>query len=222
MGKWLVIPVAAFCATLCAPTRSDAATNYFLVAEPTGRIVRNDSYVIGLTNAQHIAHARDLIARGSQAAGAPILVANVVAGEDGINRDLRRDGARWCWHVTSVTGFADATIEILDGWPSERGTNYPCSNPGTPTGLGQIGFWNYTVVAELPLTPQVSISQAQPEQLKLALSNLTPPFPVTIEFTTNLSFGGWETATNFVTEKMAAAISLPFQGRAGFFRVRAQ
>jgi hypothetical protein len=52
----------------------------------------------------------------------------------------------WSWHVVEFLEFADATIEILDGWPTlvEQDVRGWIDNTG-----GIIGFWEYTVTAEL-------------------------------------------------------------------------
>jgi hypothetical protein len=128
---------------------------YFLVAELPGEVDYNDSYVLPLTNPDHIAHARDLIARGPQDAGTHIVVATIRAGADGINRNVRAEGQpAWSWHVTDMVVFADATMEILDGWPSFVEQDVAgwiantCFNDETHT-YGTLGFWGYTVVEEL-------------------------------------------------------------------------
>lgn len=128
---------------------------YFLVAELPGQEVHNDSYVLPLTRADHIAHARDIIARGHEATGRYIVVANMLAGADGINRNLRApDAPEWSWHVSSAIGFADATMEILDGWPGfvEKDVAGWIENTdldGETGTEGTLGFWTYTVVEEL-------------------------------------------------------------------------
>ena len=222
MRGMLRLMATVSCIIVLGAWTAKAATNYFLVAEWPGHVFHNDSYVITLTNTQHIAHARDLIARGPQTAGTAIVVANLVAGEDGINRDLRRNGVPWCWHVSSVTGFADFTAEILDGWPSQRGTNYPCANPDATNSLGAIGFWSYTVVAELPLRPQILGIQRQGTQTRLTITNLTPPFLAVVETATNLANPNWQSATNFQPDRMAFTVSVPTTSRAAFYRVRVQ
>ena len=52
--------------------------------------------------------------------------------------------------MTGFQGFADSTIEILDGWPGyvEQDVDSWIANTG-----GAIGFWTYTVVEELPEPP---------------------------------------------------------------------
>ncbi|MFT3787718.1 MAG: hypothetical protein QM770_16370 [Tepidisphaeraceae bacterium] len=139
--------------------RPCAAPSYFLLAERNDAVVHGDSFVVGLTDADLIQHARDLIQLGPDSAGSPILFADIAEGADGINRDLLKPGApQWSWHVTSVGGFSDFGIELLDGWPSFvesdvpgwiRNTNPTQAPPPAPQ-TGQIGFWSYTVVKELP------------------------------------------------------------------------
>lgn len=128
---------------------------YFLVAELPGEEVHNDSYVVPLTRADHIEHARALIHDGPDAVGTHIVVATIRAGADGINRNLRAEGAPpWSWHVTDMVDFADASMEILDGWPSfveQDVTGWienTCFDDETAT-EGTLGFWGYTVVEEL-------------------------------------------------------------------------
>lgn len=132
---------------------------YFLVAELPGEEMHNDSYVLPLTRADHIEHARELIRRGPEA-GTYIVVANMLAGADGINRDLRdEDAPAWSWHVVGMIDFADATMEILDGWPGfvERDVTgwieNTCFDDETAT-VGTLGFWGYTVVEELEGYPE--------------------------------------------------------------------
>lgn len=129
----------------------------FLVAEPEGSVTHGDSYVLPLEDPSDIEHARALIALGP-AAGAPIAVAAIEAGADGVNRDVRAAGAPpWSWHVTGFDGFTDFTIEILDGWPSfvEQDVDGWIGNTG-----GFVGFWSYTVVEELPEADATGIALA--------------------------------------------------------------
>ena len=138
-------PIVALASSILA-----AAPVHFLAAERPGAIVHNDSYVLPLTDAADIAHARALI---TSAPGelSPIVVAGIAPGADGVNRNWRAGGApAWSWHITEFQGFFDTTAEILDGWPTfvEDDVAGWIDNTG-----GVIGFWNYTVVAELA-TPE--------------------------------------------------------------------
>jgi hypothetical protein len=119
---------------------------YFRVAERPGNEVHHDSFVVPISDPADISHARDLISKGPEQAGATILFADIVAGADG-NRDLLSpDQHLWNWHVTKVTGFGDFGIELLDGWPTfvEQDVAGWIKNTN-----GRIGFWNYTIVSEL-------------------------------------------------------------------------
>jgi len=126
-------------------------TVHFLVAERPEFAVHHDSYVLALSDPADIAHARALIS--AEPGELPsIAVANIAAGADGINRDYLAPGAPpWSWHVTEFDGFYDITAEILDGWPTfvESDVSGWIANTG-----GLIGFWNYTVVAELEAVPE--------------------------------------------------------------------
>jgi hypothetical protein len=141
--KYLFLALSALA---LATATAHGGTVYFLVAEPPGLVTHGDSYVLPLTRPEDIAHARQLIAKGPKA-GAPIVVAAIAAGADGVNRDyLDPDAPEWSWHVTDFLGFADSAAEILDGWPEyvEEDVKGWISNTD-----GMIGFWDYTVVAEL-------------------------------------------------------------------------
>jgi hypothetical protein len=138
---FLALPALAL-----ATATAHGGTVYFLVAEPPGRVANGDSYVLPLTRPEDVAHARRLIAKGPDA-GAPIVVAAIAAGADGVNRDyLDPDAPAWSWHVTEFLGFADSSAEILDGWPSYVEGDVKEWARITD---GRIGFWDYTVVAEL-------------------------------------------------------------------------
>jgi hypothetical protein len=145
--SWLLALHLAVVTAVGASTRDlEAGVVRFLVGE-SGSAFHNDSYVLPLSAPADINHARKLIAMGPSA-GAAIAVANIAKGGNGINRDYLATGApAWSWHVTSFEGFADFTVEILDGWPTyvESDVDGWIANTG-----GQIGFWQYTVVAELP------------------------------------------------------------------------
>lgn len=120
---------------------------YFLVADDA----RTESYVLGLMDPLDIDHARELIRFGA-AAGQPIVVAQVACGGDGINRDpLSPTKHPWNWHVSAFESFADSTIEIFDGRPSDlqRDCDGWLSNTG-----GRIGFWSFTIVDELGTDPE--------------------------------------------------------------------
>ena len=148
---WLAQLIAgAFFGWAAILSPAAAQTAYFLVSERPEAVVHGDSYVLPLTDPAAIAHARALIT-AEPGTLASIAVAQIAAGPDGINRNHLAPGApAWSWHVTGFEGFADTTIEILDGWPTfvEQDVQGWIANTG-----GMIGFWNYTVTAELVPEP---------------------------------------------------------------------
>ena len=149
----------ALVTTFASPAR--AGTVYFVVAERPSAREHHDSFVLPLTQDADIAHARDLIARGPDAAGSPIAFASVVAGADGINRNILADGEPlWNWHVKDFEGFGDFGIELVDGWPTYLESDvqgWIANTKRDDPNVGHIGFWNYTVVAELPNGSPVTI-----------------------------------------------------------------
>ena len=132
---------------------AQAGPTYFVVAERPDVAELHDSFVVPLTDADDVAHARDLIARGPDAAGSGIVFASVVAGADGINRNVLAAGEPpWHWHVSEFEGFGDFGIELIDGNPTflENDVAGWIQNTRRDDGnVGHIGFWNYTIVAEL-------------------------------------------------------------------------
>jgi hypothetical protein len=140
--------LAALCLTF-AP-RAHAVTVHFVVAELSPN--NGDSYVLPLSDPDDIAHARALIA--GTVSEPFIAVAAIAAGSDGINRDVLAPGEPlWSWHVTAFEGFVDATAEILDGWPGLVEEDVAEWINATN---GFVGFWQYTVVAELPAVAEAS------------------------------------------------------------------
>ncbi len=168
----LVVAVVSILVNLTLVTAAPAAPTYFVVEEFPGNEHNGDSYILPLNDPDDIAHARDLILSGPQV-GAPLVVANIRAGLDRINRNwLAAQGrALWFWHVTEFVGFADATIEILDGSPTmvESDVSGWIENTNEGTGdpdVGQIGFWNYTVTEEVsaPVIDKVKPRPCEPKQ----------------------------------------------------------
>ena len=118
----------------------------FVVAETAGLEVHGDSYLLVLEQPTDIAYARDLIQ--AQQSGGTIVVARIAPGGDGLNRDVLAPGEPpWSWQIVAFEGFAEITAEILDGWPSLVEADVDGWIAGTN---GFIGFWHYSVVAELP------------------------------------------------------------------------
>jgi hypothetical protein len=148
----VVASVLTLVLSLCGVAR--AGTVYFVVAEPPGAAEQGDSFVLPLSAEADIVHARDLIARGPDAAGARLVFAEIVTGADGINRDVHADGEPlWDWHVSAFEGFGDGGIELVDGTPTlvqEDVRSWIVNTRRTDdSAAGHIGFWSYTVVAEM-------------------------------------------------------------------------
>jgi hypothetical protein len=153
--------------TIDAPP--SGAPAYFLVAEPPGRGVHCDSYVLPVTRPDDIEHARALIHLGPEVTERAIAVAHIQLGADGINRDLFTvERAPWSWHVTELVSFGDYAIELLDGWPGLVEMDPAAWMRNTPPDgespdiHGSIGFWGYTVVEELVGYPESLSSSAIP------------------------------------------------------------
>lgn len=148
---------APVCLGLSLSLVAKAETVWFEVAEIESE--RNQSFVVALSDPEHIAQARAIIANG----GRPdddtpgILLARIGLGGDGFNRDLRDPDQRlWRWHIEQVDGFGGLAIELCDGWPGfvEENPKAFIQNTG-----GQICFWGYTVKSELPNAPQFEIGE---------------------------------------------------------------
>lgn len=150
------------CCCLClfiAASPAEAGLIRFLVGE-LGTPVHGDSYVVLIDDqdTQRIEHARQIVAwhqAGQPPAQRPdglIVVAPVIAGADGINRNHLAPGAPpWSWHTGQPIDFADSTIEILDGWPTfiEQDVNGWIANTN-----GFLGFWSYSIIDELGQVPE--------------------------------------------------------------------
>jgi hypothetical protein len=83
----------------------------------------------------------------------PIVVASISRNDNdhySLNKDIPNN-RKWSWHITEFHGFADNTIEILDGWPEYVEENYSdwVKTTKGDDGKGRIGFWSYTLVREV-------------------------------------------------------------------------
>jgi len=201
-------------------SRSVSDTVYFVVAQPPDKRVVNDSYVLPLTHQEDIAHARALIQQGISIGGA-LVGARIAAGADGINRDYLAVGApQWSWHVVEFTGFADVFGEILDGAPSGVEWNV---EGWIAARDGRIGFWNYTVVAELSPSSCVTVAaKVTPQGVEVAWTDMGIHYVYTVEVSDSAtgnwqpaSSGSWPvSATNWVDTTLSSS--------AHFYRVKAQ
>lgn len=133
---------------------------YFVVTEIYP--LHNDSFMVAITEPSDIEHARDLITKSKKTL-ATIVVAKIAEGSIDpwgvINEGMyepsgsgtgslfvSNEPIEWAWHVSGFIGFADNTIEILDGWPSfvEDDLSGWIANTNST-----IGFWSYTITEEL-------------------------------------------------------------------------
>ncbi|HLL88244.1 MAG TPA: hypothetical protein VK324_02980 [Tepidisphaeraceae bacterium] len=144
---------------------ASAGFTYFLVAERTPE--HGDSFVLPLSDPADVAAARGVVADHHAGRDTPIVFAAIEAGADNINRNVLAPGRpAWSWHVTAFEGFADMGLELVDGWPTYveqdvtgwitntgGGAVVDPANPAPPPTVGHIGFWGYTVVAELQGPP---------------------------------------------------------------------
>ena len=183
-----------------------AQTNYFVVGEFPGREHYFDSYVLPLSDSSDIAHARALIASHGMISGA-LVVAGIAPGADGINRNYMASNCPpWSWHVTEFGGFGDYTIEVLDGSPTyvETHLDWWINNTG-----GAVGFWNYTIVAELPVAPQIANVSVSTNQLEFTIERLCPPFIADIEQAGSLTSGVWNVSDSFAITNTVHEWSVP-------------
>lgn len=143
------LSVLVVCIVVTAAARAE--TVYFKVAEFSPLKPHHDSYVLPLSDPADIAAARNLIAQGPLNVSARLVVARIAPGADGINRNLDAPFQTWNWHVTEFLEFAELTAEIYDGWPTYVESDVPgwMNNTG-----GTVGFWSYSVVAELHDIPE--------------------------------------------------------------------
>jgi hypothetical protein len=162
MKAWFTAVVFGLIVALAVLVGNDAhgARIAFLVAEYPGQETHGDSFVISIDSldTQRLQHARllvDWISSGANLENAPdgrIVVSAVAPGADGVNRNWRAPGRpAWSWHPVGDVSFADATIELIDGWPTFIEQDVPGWMSNTN---GNIGFWSYTVVQELGVVPE--------------------------------------------------------------------
>lgn len=141
---------------LLLPFAAAAETVWFEVGEI--ETDRNQSFLVPLSDPEHIAHARALIANGGPSDDRPgILLAKIVDGGDGFNRDIRDpEQRRWRWHVSEVDGFGGLAIELCDGWPAWIEENPAAFIRNTS---GAICLWGYTIKSELAEAPKFEINE---------------------------------------------------------------
>src|SRR6266571_7873595 len=165
-------------------------TNYFLVAEPPGRVVGNDSYLLPLSKQEDIDHARYLVSLGSSVFSGShlaLVVANIVAAKDDINRNfLDPKFPKWSWQVSQFLGFGDYTIEVLDGSPTQLEW-FDWSHGGEAT----MGFWDYSVMRELGPAPLYVSIVPEDQKLQFYWSGVGTNYVYTLERKESLASTNW-------------------------------
>ena len=129
----------------------DPGIVYFMVTEYPN-VNRGDSYILPLTDPDHIQTAREIITN-PQDSPDRIVVARIERQPDNLlikNKDLLQD-ITWSWHIVEFQGFAGSTIEIIDGSPTtvEEDIGFWFQNTANSSDFGIIGFWGYTVTKEV-------------------------------------------------------------------------
>jgi hypothetical protein len=129
-------------------------TIYFLVGDWPGRVVRNESFVLSLSKPEDIDYARYLISRihaGFHLEGdRTIVVANVGAARDGINRNyLDPKFPQWSWQVAEFIAFAENVAEGIIFSP----TALEEMDWSSPSGSLTVGFEGVYVIRELGPIP---------------------------------------------------------------------
>ena len=146
----ILIFVLNGCSSDDAQPVEDEGTVYFLISETVAP--QEESFILALTDPDHIGHARKIIEDPDNEQLAKLVTAKVVKQETTAslaNRDLLNDRI-WTWKVEEFQAFADQTIEILDGRPSDVEKDFWFENSGgVANEYGFIGFWGYTVKREV-------------------------------------------------------------------------
>ena len=124
-------------------------TVYYLVADPNH--LDTGSYILPLTDPEAIAHA-DAVIADPESTDCHLVVATIASGGtlgEYVNRDLTGTGNTWSWHIDSFLGFADSTIEILDGdvhYVEDHFDEWCRITNST------IGFWSYRVIRRVDVS----------------------------------------------------------------------
>jgi hypothetical protein len=121
---WIAaVAVTAACASACDETPTTPSSS----AVVTFRVANNEQFQVQLTSREQVAAAR------AAQSGGPARIPNgrIVAG--------RQVNEPWNWHLEDV-GFAEVTVEVCDGKPSD------VERLGTGFGGGRFCPWSATVV----------------------------------------------------------------------------
>ncbi|HLV01886.1 MAG TPA: hypothetical protein VKZ59_11505 [Acidobacteriota bacterium] len=127
------------------PTTLDVDPNraYFLIGYPEYGNRTSETFILALSDPDHIAEAREVLANPLEG---PIVTGTIARGDGGYNRNMTELGSPvYSWHVDEFTGFVDVAAEVCDGGPLfvEFDLEYWLES------VGHICFWRPTVVREL-------------------------------------------------------------------------
>ncbi|HYD00846.1 MAG TPA: GC-type dockerin domain-anchored protein [Phycisphaerales bacterium] len=155
MKRALLMVAVVSVACAAAPADPDdvvvqVAPVAFVVGPVPGAPDHGDAFTLVLGDPADIAAARSIVA-DPLGTTTRIVAASIAAGGDGVNRNHAAPGAPpWSWRLTGFDGFVEITAEVLDGWPAFVESDVQGWIDNTH---GRIGFWNYTVRAELASVP---------------------------------------------------------------------
>lgn len=142
LSATIIVTVFAAMLTEASKAGDTPQTMYFKVGMINGD-GSDESYILPLSDPEHIAHALELVDKGPEA-GETIVIASIRPCSDGINRNLDDpDEPLWSWAVDDMITFADASIEICDGNPSLVEADPEGWIDNTD---GIICFWSFSVV----------------------------------------------------------------------------
>ena len=198
-------------------------TNYFLVGEIHRMVTGyNDSYVLPLSKAEDISHARYLVSRyglGYSEWDRLLVVGKVVAAKDDINRNfLDPKFPKWSWQVEQFLGFGDGTAAELDGSPTQLE-----QSDWSRGGEGLIGFWHYTVVRELGPVPLYLSVIPEGQNLEFYWSSPGTNHVYTLESKESVASTNWVALPGAAWPLQTNHWTLPQTNAASrFYRVKAE
>ncbi len=224
ISKWailLLVGLLAHVGLLWAQTND---TIYFLVDNPLPSVgFTNESYVLPVRKPEDVALARAWVQwlagdRTNSGPGPGLVVAQIAASPDGINRDYLAEGfPAWSWHVTEFRAFANSTWEVMDGSPRqvEEGPE-----PFVDWG---IGFWSWHVTRELGPVPLYLAVEEQAGQLRFYWSGVGTNVTYTLQSTGSPVSTNWITEATGLLPAKTNQCTLPRPaGPPRYYRVRAE
>jgi hypothetical protein len=177
----------------------------------------NDSFVLPLSKPEDVREARRLL-REVPPTAQRVLVVNIVAGADGINRDHLAVGApQWSWHVTEFISFTDY-VPGLEHSPTPVLIE---ENLEKYKGTGVALFTMYGIIAELRPPFKVSVRFA-PEGVVLSWPWRGQLYVYTVECASTLSPADWApvAGTAWPIAETTWVDKTPLSSGPRFYRIR--